>query len=586
MASVGNGTANWSLTPRPSVGTNQEGTFSEVSNYLLSANSPIRYQVLYERTTSAMTADEPPEERDVVNVIFTIYGTSVPYPSSPTSQWEKVATIRKSRDIAYLTLGGIHAYAAPEYIKGHRFTIDISSICSDLLSYSLVPVGKGTFAYDTMGSPGNIVGYRGTWGGMNGDGHPPDNVLTSSNTKFHLTQNGAYRHIKIHAGFELLQADGTVSIAATTAGQSIEITDENWITVINSVPQWEEDAVYYSGGAWNNSTRYYFDRWGNDTYSFLTKCPNFSDSSTPTTTKDVRVTDEAEWLYFWLYRIYANYTWNPTILTNFGDRTMLEVRMDTGTLIYLDDFQNLLKYPLQTNITQAVYCAQNVSPNFIENNAKTAGGSAIGFSFDSPTVIESYSVRYVNRTAVGQAIIGMSQFRHFKIDRETEHPFGYVRFHWLNRMGGIDSYTAKRDVVESVSVEKSTFESKSPDKLWLQRSEIILFDDSVRGDLYRGGREVLNVSANRNHSVFTEPLNKSTAKWLEELITSPNVWIEHESEATKRRNTVNGNLRPSTKTYIPIVITNSDVETVNQESGLVKFNIEFTHSHSINTQRN
>ena len=76
------------------------------------------------------------------------------------------------------------------------------------------------------------------------------------------------------------------------------------------------------------------------------------------------------------------------------------------------------------------------------------------------------------------------------------------------------------------------------------------------------------------------------AKWLEEIVTSPNVWIEHESEATKRRNSNTANLRPSTKTYIPVIITNSDVETVNQESGLVKFNIEFTHSHPINTQRN
>ena len=104
--------------------------------------------------------------------------------------------------------------------------------------------------------------------------------------------------------------------------------------------------------------------------------------------------------------------------------------------------------------------------------------------------------------------------------------------------------------------------------------------------MYKGGAEVLNVNANRNHSVYTEPLNKDDAKWLEEIITSPNVWIEHQSEATERRNTQNSYLRPSTKGYIPIVITNGDAETVNQESGLVKFNIEFTHSHSINTQRN
>ena len=59
-----------------------------------------------------------------------------------------------------------------------------------------------------------------------------------------------------------------------------------------------------------------------------------------------------------------------------------------------------------------------------------------------------------------------------------------------------------------------------------------------------------------------------------------------ETDATKRGNTVNPYQRPSTKEYIPVIITNSDIETVNQESGLVKFNLEYTLSHKVQTQRN
>ena len=58
------------------------------------------------------------------------------------------------------------------------------------------------------------------------------------------------------------------------------------------------------------------------------------------------------------------------------------------------------------------------------------------------------------------------------------------------------------------------------------------------GNLYKGGREVLNVNAQKNNSVYTEPLNKNTAKWLEEIMTSPNVWIEMDTDATARGNTV------------------------------------------------
>ena len=106
------------------------------------------------------------------------------------------------------------------------------------------------------------------------------------------------------------------------------------------------------------------------------------------------------------------------------------------------------------------------------------------------------------------------------------------------------------------------------------------------GNLYQGGREVLGVNANRTNSVYTEPLNKDSSNWLQEIITSPNVWIEMDTPATKRNNTLNPYQRPSTKEYIPVIINNTDVETLNQELGLVKFNIEYTLAHKVQTQRN
>lgn len=581
MASVGNGTAIFSLNPRNfSSSSFQYQSFDERGNYIMSVNSPIRYQILYESSTGQMVENTAPTTGDVVNVIFTVYGTSIADDRNASlSSWEKIATIRKSRDIANISSGGAGAYTS--YPVGHRFTIDISSVCNDLLSYSLCPVGKGSWAYDSPST--NFGGLKGAYGGMNGDGHPQDNVIQPiSFTK--LTQNGAYRFIRVKAEFETLQSDGTVAIATNSSGNNISITD-SWIVVINSAPQWEEDAVYYTGGSWNSNKAYYFNRTSDTNNSFLTKCPNFSTSSGSGSEimKDVRMTDEAEWLYFWIFRILAD-TYNVNTATFTADRVMLQVTTSDGNTVYVDDFQHLLAIPYSQNINQTRYCVQNVSPDFIANNAKDAAGGATSSPFTANT--EWYSVRYVNRKSTDSSIIGLSEYRNYRIDRENEHPFGYVRFHWLNRMGGIDSYTAKRNVIEGVSVNKNTFESKSPDKMWLQLNSSVLLDDSVRGDLYRGGREVLNVEANRNHSIYTEPLNKPMAKWLEEMITSPNVWIEHESEATKRLNGNTSNLRPSTKTYIPIVITNSDVETVNQESGLVKFNIDFTHSHSINTQRN
>ena len=51
-------------------------------------------------------------------------------------------------------------------------------------------------------------------------------------------------------------------------------------------------------------------------------------------------------------------------------------------------------------------------------------------------------------------------------------------------------------------------------------------------------------------------------------------------------NTRNQYLRPSDKEYIPIIITNSNITTLDQKKGLVEFNIEYTLSHKVITQRN
>lgn len=70
------------------------------------------------------------------------------------------------------------------------------------------------------------------------------------------------------------------------------------------------------------------------------------------------------------------------------------------------------------------------------------------------------------------------------------------------------------------------------------------------------------------------------------MMLSPNVWIEMDTQATARGNTMNPHLRPSTKEYTPVILTNSEIETTNQEEGLVKFNIEYVLSHKVITQSN
>lgn len=546
------------------------------ANYLKSANTPLRYQVMWNglddnQEPSKTNFNEDNNKGDIINMVFKIYAsTQYPYPVS-TDEWDLVATIKKTRDIAnksYIPNAPIGTQRGFQ-----RYTIDISQLCQDLLSYSLVPINKGTW-------------QSSEWGGMNGGQTKQDNV-TVTVSDFNVTPNGTYRHILVRAIPEVILANGTIE---EVVGQNpIEF---NRIAVINSVAQFEKDNTYYN-------SKYIIQKSlanVNNPRGFMSLCPNYTQTTNAPFLKQVREDEEAEWLYWWQRN-----------MGNSGDQTTkarlkVETYLSNGSLqntMYLSDFNSNLDTEVVSGTTvfklnQNRVCVQNVSPVYINANAVDNSGSTITNQIDSSTSYYKIHLEYTSQTS---STIRATEYRYFGIDRETANvPFGFVRFHWLNRIGGIDSYTAKRNVTEGLSVSRDTIETKSADRTWYQDNEYqdessvldsAYISNTMRGgNLYKGGREVLNVKAQRNKSVFTEPLNKQTAEWLEEIMTSPNVWVEMDTEATARGNTVNPFQRPSTKEYIPVIITNSDVETLNQESGLVKFNIEYTLAHKVQTQRN
>jgi hypothetical protein len=690
------------------------------ANYVKSAHTQMRYQVIWRGLNenqeplasnfTGLPSSTTVGNGDVINVIFRIYAsTQFPYPAS-SSEWDLVGTIRKSRDIANISYS--NGLANLSY---QRFTIDISQLSQDLLSYSLVPINKGTW-------------QSSEWGGMNGGETKQDNV-TAAISAYNVTPNGTYRHIWVTATPEVLLGDGTVE-EARGAGVSLSF---NKIAVINSVAQFEKDTIYYN-------LKYIIQKSlanTNNPRGFMSLCPNFTQTTNTPFLKQVREDEEAEWLYWWQRNMGIPEDVSAGIANQQTTKARLKVEtyLSNGTLqntMYLSDFNSNLdketvSYLEVFKLNQNRVCVQNVSPTYINANAQDNGGLALTNQIDSNTSYYKTHLEYINAennlisngdfangstgwsttgvivisggvatftissgayaklspsvqptyvsgtvyklmaTVNGTAgkeirfrddtgnvggltssngkvlmtgseqkveftwtanansdvlaierhtgsgsydftvtnislqanptTIRATEYRCFSIDRESvKIPYGFVRFHWLNRLGGIDSYTAKRDVMESLSISRDTIETKSADRTWYQdnqyaSSSSVLDSDYISntmrgGNLYKGGREVLNVNAQKNNSVYTEPLNKQTADWLVEIMTSPNVWIEMDTDATARGNTVNPYQRPSTKEYIPVIITNSDVETVNQEAGLVRFNIEYTLSHKVQTQRN
>ena len=553
------------------------------SNYLTSANVPKRYQVRWQGqgydyangTANSVTINEAyvptklngtSDSGDIINMVFYVYATTQydnlnnGYPPN-LNNWDLVATIKKSRDIAN------KQYNSNAILNHQRFTVDISQICQDLLSYSLVPIKKGTW-------------QSSSWGGMNGGQTKQDNV-TETVSMFNVTPNGSYRAIKVVAKPEVILSTGLV---AETTSEKVTFPV---INVINSVPQFQKDVVYL------------FEDYvvGYQSGEALSKCPNSistASANKPELLKPVRLDEEAEWLYYYIRKaeVYQNFTVD-------ANKALMQVETSDGNIFYLNDYQNNLDVDGGNNIYyefQNRMVVQNVSPVYIMANPIQSNGTSV---YTGDTLTDStdwYRVKLL-WTKTGSSEQSMSGWRYFKIDREDKKiPYAFVRFHWLNRMGGIDSYTAKRSALESISINRDTIETKSADRTHYQSAfysdgsavpNADYISNTMRGgNIYKGGREVLNVNAQKNNSVYTEPLNNVTAQWLQEIMTSPNVWIEMDTDATKFANDVNPNQRPSNKGYIPVIITNSDVETVNQEAGLVKFNIEYTLSHKVQTQRN
>ena len=582
------GVASWGIIPLNADDASNLASMSwdYRNNYLKSANDQLRYQVQWFHS-GINEGSEVGNEGNVINVIFKVE-TSV-----DNTNWTTIGNIKKSRDIAN------RKYSDGSSPTGHRFTVDVSQLVSDQLSYSLCPINKGTWQSNY-------------YGGMNGGLTMQDNVIGSNTalgnpiSEYNVSDNGTFRRLRVSATFEILDADKKI----ITADNALAAAPT--IAVINSVNQFERDSVYYN--------KYAVDYYTG--YEFLTRCPNWSGSSvTQDFKKPVRIDEQAEWLQFYIRRNYSDGIVSTSDTVGADAIKIVTTESDgSNNTFYLRDFEdNLLTFTHQGTTgtytipedNQNQMFIQNISPDYIisSGNVWSKDDSRTTYPYWSAHTSDTITGNTIYYTAELVKIAMWSPFTEkvvshsykYTIDRESENiPYGYVRFHWLNSMGAIDSYTAKRDVVEGLTISRDVIERKSADRTWYQANSGAVnsaevnvspnssyISDTMRGgDLYKGGREVSNVNADRVQSVYTEPLNKSVAKWLEEMILSPNVWIEKDTDATAKGNSSNPYLRPSTKGYIPVIINNSDIETVNQENGLVRFNIEYTLAHKVQTQRN
>mgnify|MGYP003645669464 FL=1 len=571
-------------------------------NFLISANQPMIYQVQW-TGTSVNENYTPSATGDVVNVVFEIYSTTdYPVPSS-FIDWDLLGEISKKRDVSNTD---IVTSSVPNV---QSFTIDIANMVSDELSYSLVPIGKGSWQNQE-------------YGGLNGGGAKQDNI-TDTVSPYNVSRNGTYRAIRVDARLEVLDSSGLVVTSSTG------VTSTPSVRVINSVPNFK--AKVYSNQMWILSQNVVSTT---SQRRALTTCPNSSVNTTGQNyMKPISISDEAEFLYFFCknsyngsdstdyYNRYEMYGQAYNKSGSAGENFVLgsEWKNALGTTAICSDISHNFQKENTTSFKhgQNQMCVQNVAPAYINGHAYETGTGDYPYGVGNMLAVTPitsstgwyrvYVRGYYNANPTWTAV-RHSNVYWYRMDENGTEKSSYenVRFHWLNSMGGIDSYTARRDVLESISVEKSLMQTALPNRRIFQDNQreddssvpnSAYLSDTMRGsNYYRGGSEVLSVNADVNNRVYTEPLNKVESTWLREMFTSPNVWIEtpasdsdelnYESDAGSLLNDQNPYLRPSTTVYTPVILNNTEIISVNEAEGLVMFNIEYTLSQGILTQRN
>lgn len=606
-----NGTVKWGKTPlwfTTDEMQDQQQNFTGA--YAVSAGNPMIYQIVW---TSSGVTDQytPTASGDLVNTIFNVDVTTEYNSSGGTSAyggWKNIATIKKSRDLAVTdeVTGLVPAQ--------QTFTIDISSLLQDELSYSLCPIGQGSWRTNE-------------WGGMNGGTKKQDTVIKDV-SPYIVTRNGAYRHVRVHCTFQELNASGELITSSTTKSST------HVIAVFNSVVETTQNPYY-------NQMRI-IQQWGvadNTPKLAMTNCPNYSINTVelPSFMKSVSTSDNAEFLQF-----YFRTTFNGSDDTDYynqygvfgkafntdGSAGLSFALASTwkdknGNVHICDDISHDFNKENATVFAhnQKAVSIQNVSPAYINSHAYAPFQGNYPYTAGTITPITSstgwyriYIRGFYNANnappndwvSVRHTSVYWYKIDNHDLDKGHQGAYKKVRFHWLNRAGGIDSYTATRNTKLGLQVQKNIIGTAQPNRRYHQSKTYAdgtsigvggYYNDSMRGfDTYRGGSEVMSSNASNQNSVYTQPMSYLEGIWFSEIFSSPNVWIQldadtstgaqYEHDSPFHMNEMNSDLRPDKSIYLPVIITNSDVTIVNEEEGLTSYNIEYSQSQEMPTQRN
>jgi hypothetical protein len=288
----------------------------------------------------------------------------------------------------------------------------------------------------------------------------------------------------------------------------------------NGVLDWEEFVDYNSAGF----------RSGDSSKRFLTNCPN---------NKKV-LTNNNEYLY--------------AINRTSGDIYFFEVITMDSSLNPLGIYRINNSYQSVANVEdRMVRCPAGWNLNDIDAANITIVGGTYGALPIMISSVYSYTIKCIKYS--GSATM---ETRTYYTDSNCDR-FTHYKIHFLNKLGGYDSYTFTKKNSNISGINRSEYKKNLGE---LTSGSTYLNSKSQRAITQ------FNTVIEDTVTVKSDYLSSGDIAWLEELVTSPDVYLEKDGSA------------------IPINLTNASFERHNgEDKKLFNLSIDFKYSYKRNRQR-
>ena len=273
---------------------------------------------------------------------------------------------------------------------------------------------------------------------------------------------------------------------------------------------------------------------------------------------------------------------NNSVLSNMPDYNIIDVSQgfwfyhntlqhEVSQLTSEVEFVNDSGQSISFNTGSTGYAAVYLHPYMIDFIQTLASGTTSNFVTDlvGNVTSETISVTYKYKNSSGQ-VVRFSPTKHYIY--KNGMPCESTTFVFRNMRGGFDFFTATGE--EDVSVELSGSEFDRHTDFNLNINDF---------GLKRGQHNMTNLWNDRKEltTIFSQPISKEYAIWLDELIMSPQVWIIKDIKDYQEGDNNLFNMPYQNKGLVAINILKGSYKLHNSENG--RHFIEFKYTLSENT---